>query len=279
LLGKIIVFALVSATLAFFIYGVWLGRRALRDGSGDRKGGARLAIYIFVALMIAWVFRTHHYGANELDLIQIGIQFALLPTVLLWLFYLALEPYVRRWWPHRMVSWSRLLAGDFLDPLIGRDILIGAVLGMAMMVVNNLWALAPGWFGRPQAPRPIKLYTLLGLRESVGELFFSGVTLIVFLAVTCMFLLLLLHIIFRRREWLAWRSLAAVHLCRLLKHPAAQDQSGFLGFIFGADYPRGHPVWPADANSGAVLFLAVGFAFYTSLGGQKVFQDRQPAQL
>ena len=138
--------------------------------------------------MIAWVFRARHFGADEeLSQLQFGIYFALLPTVLLWLFYLALEPYVRRWWPHRMVSWSRLLAGDFRDPLIGRDILIGAALGMAMMVVNSLWTLTPGWFGHVQAPKPVKLHTLLGLRESVGEIFFTGITLIVFLAVTCMF--------------------------------------------------------------------------------------------
>ena len=64
-LGKIIVFALVGATLAFVCIGVLLGRRNLRDGSGDRKGGARLAVYIFLALMVSWVFRTHHYGADE----------------------------------------------------------------------------------------------------------------------------------------------------------------------------------------------------------------------
>jgi serine/threonine-protein kinase len=145
LLSKIIVFFFVGATLAFVIIGVLLGRRNLRDGSGDRKGGARLAVYIFLALMVSWVFRARHFDADaELNLLQLGVQFALLPTVLLWLFYLALEPYVRRWWPHRMVSWNRLLAGDFRDPLIGRDTLIGAVIGMTMMVVLNLWTLTPG---------------------------------------------------------------------------------------------------------------------------------------
>ncbi|MGI9066658.1 MAG: serine/threonine-protein kinase [Pyrinomonadaceae bacterium] len=72
LLGKIIVFVFVAATLGFFVIGVLLGRRNLRDGSGDRKGGGRLAIYIFLALMIAWVFRARHFGANdELDLLQV----------------------------------------------------------------------------------------------------------------------------------------------------------------------------------------------------------------
>jgi hypothetical protein len=303
LLGKIIVFVLVAATLAFVIIGVLLGRRNLRNGSADRKGGARLALYIFLALMVSWVFRTRHFGADEeLSLLQFGISFALLPTVLLWLFYLALEPYVRRWWPHRMVSWSRLLAGDFRDPLIGRDILIGAVLGMTMMVVTNLWALTPGWFGQPQAPKAaIKFYTLLGLRESFGELFFTGITLIVFLAVTCMFLLLLLHMLFRRREWIAlgaaWLlftianglgsrplkiSLIYAALYSALVILAATrfglltlTATLFFTTMFG-NYPMttDFSVWYATSTifvlvtTGAVA----AFAFYTSLGGQTVFK-------
>ncbi|HWN09416.1 MAG TPA: serine/threonine-protein kinase [Pyrinomonadaceae bacterium] len=307
-LGKLIVLALLAITLAFFIIGVLLGRRNLRDGSGDRRGGARLAVYIFVALMIAWAFRARHLGAeDELNLLQLGIQFALLPTVLLWLFYLALEPYVRRWWPHRMVSWSRLLAGDFRDPLIGRDILIGAALGMTIMVVNNLWILTPGWFGHLRAPRPVTLHTLLGLRESVGELFFTGITLIVFLSVTCMFLLLLLHMIFRRRDWLAlgaaWLLFTIVSglSARPLKFSLiyapvysallilAATRFGLLTLtatlffttLFSA-YPMtmDFSIWYASSTIFALVVAGavVVFAFYTSLGGQPVFKGQHSKQ-
>jgi len=304
-LGKLIVTAVLATTLAFFIIGVLLGRRNLRDGSGDRRGGARLAVYIFVALMIAWVFRARHLGADdELNLLQLGIQFALLPTVLLWLFYLALEPYVRRWWPHRMVSWSRLLAGDFRDPLIGRDILIGAAIGMTIMVVNHLWTLTPGWFGHLRAPKPVTLHTLLGLREAVGELFFSGITLIVFLSVTCMLLLLLLHMIFRRRDWLAlgaaWLlfTIAFTLTARPLKFSLiyapvfaallilAATRFGLLTltatlfFItLFSNFPMttDFSVWYASTSIFALVVAGavVAFAFYTSLGGQPVFKGQQ----
>ncbi len=304
LLGKFVVLLLVGATLGFVIVGVLLGRKNLRDGSGDRKGGARLAVYIFLALMVSWAFRTRHFGASEeLNLLQVGTYFALLPTVLLWLFYLALEPYVRRWWPHRMVSWSRLLAGDYRDPLIGRDTLIGAGLGMAMMVVANVWAMAPDWIGHPQAPKPVRLYTLLGLRESFGELFFTGITLIVFLAVTCMFLLLLLHMIFRQREWLAlgvaWLLItfvstltvrplkisvifAAVYSALII---IAATRFGLLTLtsalffitMFG-NYPMttDFSIWYATSTIFVLVVTGavVAFAFYTSLGGQPVFRGR-----
>jgi hypothetical protein len=172
---------------------------------------------------------------------------------------------------------------------------------MSMMVVSNLWALTPGWLGRPQAPRPIKLYTLLGLRESVGELFFTGITLIVFLAVTCMFLLLLLHIIFRRREWLAlavaWLLFTAgaglggrpllVSLLYAALYSAllivAATRFGLLTLtsalffttLFG-NYPMttDFSIWYAPSTLFALIIAAavVGFAFYTSLGGQPVFK-------
>ncbi|MEO8434887.1 MAG: protein kinase [Pyrinomonadaceae bacterium] len=302
LLGKLFVFGVVGAMLAFVIIGVLLGRRNLRAGSGDRKGGARLAIYIFLALMVSWVFRAHHYGANEeLNLLFVGVQFALLPTVLLWLFYLALEPYVRRWWPHRIISWSRLLAGDFRDPLIGRDLLIGSVFGMAMMVVANLWALTPEWLGHPRAPRPVALHTLLGVREAVGEFFFTGVTLIVFLAVACLFFLLLLHIIFRRKEWIAlavaWLlftlffGLGSSMLIVNLPYSAifsalviavatrfgllALTAALFFTSVFG-NFPMttDFSVWYASSTifALATALSLVAYAFYTSLGGQPVFK-------
>ena len=151
------------------IVGVLLARKNLSDGRGDRKGALRLAIYTFSALMINWIFLAHHYpGFEEFFLLFIpAVMFALFVSTLLWLYYMALEPYVRRWWPHRIVSWSRLLAGDFRDPLVGRDILIGSVFGVAIAVVSYLDVLAPGGPGIGPTSPPT-LQTLLGLRESVG---------------------------------------------------------------------------------------------------------------
>jgi hypothetical protein len=304
LVGKIIEMVLVAGFVAFFALGVLIGRRNLKDGSADRKGGSRLAIYMFVALMVSWVFRARHYGFNEeLGLLQVGIQFALLPAIFIWLFYLALEPYVRRWWPHRMVSWSRLLAGDFRDPLIGRDVLVGAAFGIAMVVVIRLWALTPGWLGRPQAPSSGRPYNLLGVREMFGEFFFTGVTLMVFLGVTCLFLLLLLHIIFRRKEWLAigvaWLLLtgtsaitgrpflvslifAAIFSALLI---AVATRFGLLAVtttLFMVSFFGNCPLttdfgtWyaPSTIFALSVTLLLVAYAFYIALAGQKVFKGK-----
>ena len=303
-MGKIIQFVLVAGVVAFFALGILLGPRNLRDGSADRKGGGRLAVYMFLALMAAWVFRARHYGfGDELGLLQVGMQFALFPAVFIWLFYLALEPYVRRWWPHRMVSWSRLLAGDFRDPLIGRDILVGAAFGVAIVLVTRLGTLMPAWLGRPQAPSAGRLYTLLSVREMAGEFFYTGVTLMVFLGVACLFGLLLLHIIFRRREWLA----IGVAWLLLTVTLAIGSQLFLIGLIYGAIFAAlvigvatrfgllaitttlffisffGNS--PMTTDFGAwyaaptifalvVTLLLVAYGFYIALAGQRVFRGK-----
>jgi Protein kinase domain len=301
-LGKIIELVLVAVVVAFFAIGILLGRKNLRDGSADRKGGARLAVYMFLALMVSWVFRAHHYGFNdELGVLQVGIQFALLPAIFIWLFYLAIEPYVRRWWPHRMVSWSRLLAGDFRDPLIGRDVLVGGAFGLAILLVVRVWTLTPGWLGRPLAPSAGRPYTLLGIREMAGEFFFSGVTLMVFLGVTCLFGLLLLHIIFRRKEWLA----VGVAWLMLTATSAIGGRSFLINLIFGAIFAAlligvatrfgllavtttlffisffgncpmttDFSTWYAPSTIFALVVTValVAYAFYIALAGQKVFK-------
>jgi hypothetical protein len=52
----------------------------------------------------------------------------------IWMFYLAVEPYVRRFWPGTLVAWSRVVEGRFRDPMVGRHILLGAMAGLGFTV-------------------------------------------------------------------------------------------------------------------------------------------------
>jgi serine/threonine-protein kinase len=45
---------------------------------------------------------------------------------------------VRRRWPQSIISWSRVLRGRFRDPLVGRDILIGGLLGTSFAILQHL---------------------------------------------------------------------------------------------------------------------------------------------
>ena len=74
---------------------------------------------------------------------------ALLFGLLSWIGYMAVEPYARRSWPKLMISWQRLLNGSFRDPLVGRDVLVGAFAGSVasavLMAGNERWGVSP-WF-------------------------------------------------------------------------------------------------------------------------------------
>jgi hypothetical protein len=76
-------------------------------------------------------------------LVRIGV--GLLFTAISWVAYVAVEPLVRRVNPHMLVSWTRLLAGKWDDPLVGRDLLLGVALGLAADWIGGLENLLP-WF-------------------------------------------------------------------------------------------------------------------------------------
>ena len=85
-----------------------------------------------------------------------------------YLLYLGLEPFVRRSWPTMLVGWSRMLAGRIRDPLVGRDVLVGAALGAALALMNLATDVLPGRFGLPEpTPHATDLSPLLSARGLV----------------------------------------------------------------------------------------------------------------
>jgi hypothetical protein len=254
--------------------------------------------------MIAWIFLAHHYPGPEefFTLFLPAVMQALFASSLLWLFYMALEPYVRRWWPHRIISWTRLLAGEFRDPLVGRDILIGSVFGVAITILFYLAALMPGSL-RISPTVPPMLSTLRGLRESAGEFFNNPATFPIFIALFYLFLLLLLYILLRRREWLS--SLVAWLLPTIIVAAATRTGNhvigtllagltfaltltlitrfGLLAMIASQFFAQLFVAYPMTSDfsvwyAGSTIFgLGVGLAvvlysFYISLGGQTIFK-------
>jgi hypothetical protein len=124
-------------SLALFIGGGILARRNLRRGYGDTRGGRRLAIFVGCAGVTWAVLRAHHapVAMEEWVFLLMATGWSLVWTVFAWLNYISLEPYVRRWWPHTLISWARLLAGRVRDPLVGRDVLTGLLAGIGLVVL------------------------------------------------------------------------------------------------------------------------------------------------
>jgi Protein kinase domain len=151
---------------------VLLARRNQRQGRGDRRGAFRLAVFVLVILLLGWVMTAHHVPtSHEFGLFVMGLSYWLFFAALAWLLYIALEPYVRRRWPVSIISWSRMLAGQLRDPLVGRDVLIGVTFGVLVHLWFVLQQFAEGWFGK-LAPIPWTnaLDPLLGARGELGQL-------------------------------------------------------------------------------------------------------------
>ena len=118
---------------------LFFARRNLRRARGDRKGARHLAT--FTAMLVFWAraVRVDHVATfiDEMPLLGQLIGEAVLSGALAGVVYLALEPYFRRRYPNLLIGWTRLLSGRVRDPMIGRDVLIGAVVGTVCAIVSK----------------------------------------------------------------------------------------------------------------------------------------------
>jgi serine/threonine-protein kinase len=123
-------FGLVTL-LGVLVIGALLARRNLRLGRGDRRGAQVVAAVVTGSVWAAWLFEEHHVATLwEFALMGVELLFALGIGLLVWTIYIAFEPFVRRQMPHILISWSRLITGDWRDPVVGRDVLGGCATGI-----------------------------------------------------------------------------------------------------------------------------------------------------
>jgi serine/threonine-protein kinase len=150
-----------------------LARRNVRRGRGDRRGASRVAGFVFGVQMLAWLFRAHHLPDPGLSLDQFfgAAAQALFQAGLFWIFYLAVEPQVRRVWPHILITWSRLVGGSVRDPLVGRDLVVGTAAGLLLTVLTLAHRAIPLVTGGSEfQPEITNLDTLLGAPRLAASL-------------------------------------------------------------------------------------------------------------
>jgi serine/threonine-protein kinase len=279
-----------------------LARRNLRLGRGDRRGAFRLGFFLFAITIVAQFLGVHHSAGliAEWQLFVFGAGLALFLSGLVWLLYLALEPFVRRRWPHGIVAWTRLLAGRLRDPLIGRDIVIGGALGMALATVGMLRHIGLQWLGLP-SPRPAieSLNVFLGARFIVADIlgYLSNAMF------TAMFLLFFISLgrIHKRGQWIGtlifftfttiFVFLGSTSYNLAIDIPYFLLVAGFLtlmlarfgllativGLFYGSwNIPA---MWALDSWFAATslftllpLVALAAYGFYASLGGRPLFR-------
>jgi hypothetical protein len=220
-----------TVTLCFFFFAVLIGgvliaRHNLLLGRVDARGVFRLGSFIFVVFLAMWAVRAHHIASlEEIDLFVIALGWGLLAAGLVTLLYLALEPYVRRKEPQTLISWSRLLSGKFRDPLVGHDLLVGSLYGVALVIFevsDNL--ILPLLKKLPPVPNVGHTEALLGVRAAIGLLLAYVFFWIVY-ALGIFFVVFLLRLALRK-DWLA--GIAAVILFSI---PSLNDESPILSFL------------------------------------------------
>ena len=136
--------------IALLLAAVLLAARNWSRGRGDLRGALRLALFMFVVRMLMWLLQTHHVASQwEASIFAQGVSLSLWDAALVWLAYVALEPFARRLWPEALISWSRLLAGRFRDPMVGRDLLVGCVSATVLFLLVQLLSLTPRLIGLP----------------------------------------------------------------------------------------------------------------------------------
>ncbi len=122
--------------LLITVTAVWLAHFNWKARRGDLSGATRLAIFMASISVLKWVLSAHHLARlEEQDLFTAALSSAAYAGMRYWIFYLALEPWVRRYWPQTLVTWTRLLAGRWRDPLVGRDVLFGILLGVVYLLL------------------------------------------------------------------------------------------------------------------------------------------------
>jgi serine/threonine-protein kinase len=292
---------IIQVVLAILLLtgGALVARRNYVKGKSDVLGAFRLASAAFVTDMVLWVCLEHFIPTLATFAgFLLAVSKSLFLAAVVWTLYVALEPYVRRHWPQAIISWSRLLAGRLRDPLVGRDLLWGVLLGV-------LWSLTVGvaflLLKREGAtPQLAQTELMMGSREMLG-LWLDKLIQSIIGTLQFFFVLFLLRVILRNRWvalicfvglftalntlrsdhprivapfWVVVYGLAAGALTRfglIVLATAIFTANVLLNLPYSLDFSRWYTPHVAVILIGFLAIAAWGF--YSSLGGQKLLKD------
>jgi serine/threonine protein kinase len=278
---------------------LFLAYRNHSRGKSDRRGALRLASLIFVLELSICLFRSHFVLTfDTIGVVVFATSTGLFVSAFIWVLYLALEPYVRRNWPQMIISWARLINGRLRDPLVGRDLLFGALLGICwvfVLAIGSYFLIRAG--GRPQLANA---EFLQGVRESVA---LGLVTIVGSIQTTLIFffLLVLLRVLVKNR-WVAavlFTLLFTVPKVLGSDHPMIETPVWFIVYgiaafavvrfglivlamgVLSVDVLINVPMtldfsyWYTGRSLSLVLsfVLIAAWGFYTSLAGQRIWKD------
>ncbi len=250
-------FASLACLAVLICFGAaWLARRNLVQGRGDRRAAFRLAVWMFAVMMAAWFCRMHFVASlGTIGMFLISICTAIFYGFLLWTVYIALEPFVRRQWPQMLIGCTNLLTGNARDPVVGRDVLMGTLLGVAWSLTTRVANMRGG--------EPVTAATdlLSGARSALG-------LVLTFAPYAVRNTLLFFFLLFIFRVVLRNQYLAAAAWVVILGALTALDSGDFLvGFAVNLVV---YAMWAVFVLRWGLLSLIVGFFVAYVLGSSPI---------
>jgi len=173
-----------------------------------------------------------------------------------WLSFDRRIPFESRWWTQVLVSWTRLLSGEWTDSLVARDMLIGVALGVALNVLtHSIFLCCAFLFQSFQSPLFVgldpkigffNLQSVMGIRFTINELlYFMNQQIILDLALL-IWVLVILRFVLRSQK-------AAIVMSILLVALFASGGSSPLDLISGLIF------------SATLFFALMRFGFLAAL--------------
>jgi serine/threonine-protein kinase len=219
--------------LSFFVVGAVLARHNWKTGRGDVRGAALVGVATFATLLLSLILGAHSMLAG------VVLTLAIAEGVFAAVLYMALEPWVRRFWPRALVTWSRVLAGQWRDPVVGRDVLIAVLAAVAIDCVRHALYLGFSPSGSPAASHVLELNVLqFTLDQLMGTRFIGSAGFFAvfggFISALRMFFLMFLCRVCLRRPWLAtlaYVGLVAPFTAEGLTAAASFSQGDWIGSI------------------------------------------------
>ena len=163
----------MSLWISLMVGGVMLARRNLRLRRADTRGAARFGIFMLLATLLQRLAAATHSAdsGTELGHLYSGLMTASFTGGFCWVYYLAIEPYGRRFWPDALLGWTRLWSGRLRDPRVGRELLFGLLFGALSLVVVEVpkrLSVYAGW-KMPEFPFGNSLWVVSGTPELVSQ--------------------------------------------------------------------------------------------------------------
>ena len=137
-----------SVQLIVLLCSIVIAIRNVRKKHVDTRGALRFSMFIGGCLTAVWftgVWHTTNLG-REVIVLQDFSYKATGQVLRYWVYYLALEPFVRRYWPNVLVAWTRASDGRLLDPLVGQELLVGCVGGTMLGLIHSVFQAISGRF-------------------------------------------------------------------------------------------------------------------------------------